>query len=126
MGEKHVVKLGLHMVEDGEKVLTEFQMIVLKNKTKKRGDKEKLEIVLCLHSLQFNALEIKTKGLGSKIRDVWGEPNLELECQSVGSQYLFRPLTATITMPYYNARSFDQNQRKRKCKMHGLAMMMTL
>ena len=41
MGEKHVVKLGLHMVEDGEKVLTEFQMIVLKNKTEKREDKDK-------------------------------------------------------------------------------------
>ena len=74
------------MVEDGEKVLIEFQMIVLKSKTEKRGDKEKLEIVLCLHSLQFNALEIKNFSLGSKIRDVWSEPNLELECQSVRSQ----------------------------------------
>ena len=43
MGEKHAVKLGLHMVEDG-----------------KKGDKDKLEMILCLHSLQFNALEIKT------------------------------------------------------------------
>ena len=41
MGEKHAVKLELHMVEDGEKVLTEFQMIGLKNKTEKRGDKDK-------------------------------------------------------------------------------------
>ena len=56
MGEKHAVKLELHMVEDEEKVLTEFQMIVLKNKTEKKGDKDKSEIVLCLHSLQFNAL----------------------------------------------------------------------
>jgi len=56
MGEKQAVKLELNIVEDGEKVLIEFQMILLKNKTEKRGDKDKLEIVLCLHSLQFNAL----------------------------------------------------------------------
>jgi len=74
------------MVEDEEKVQTKFLMIGLKNKTEKRGDKDKSEIVLFIHSLQFNALEIKTFGLGSKIRDVWGEPNLELECQSVRSQ----------------------------------------
>jgi hypothetical protein len=62
------------MVEDGEKVSTKLLMIVLKNKTEKRGDKDKSEVVLCIHSLQFNALEITTFGLGSKIRDVWGEP----------------------------------------------------
>jgi len=61
MGEKHAVKLKLHMVEDGEKVLTEFQMIVLKNKTEKRGDKDKWEIVLCLHFLQFNVYYNKKK-----------------------------------------------------------------
>ena len=41
MGEKHGVILGLHMMEDREKVLTKFQMIVLKNKTEKRGDRDK-------------------------------------------------------------------------------------
>ena len=41
MGKKYVAKLELHMVEDGEKVLIEFQMIGLKNKTEKRGDKDK-------------------------------------------------------------------------------------
>ena len=56
MGEKHAIKLELHMVEDGEKVLTEFLVIVLKSRTEKRGDKDKSKIVLCLHSLQFNAL----------------------------------------------------------------------
>ena len=41
MGEKHAIKLELHIAEDEEKVLTEFQMIMLKNKTRKRGDKDK-------------------------------------------------------------------------------------
>ena len=67
MGENPAIKFGLHMVEDGEKVLTKFQMIVLKSKTEKRGDKDKSEFVLCIHSLQLNALEIKTFNLGSKI-----------------------------------------------------------
>ena len=56
MGEKHVVKLELQMVEDGEKVLTEFLVIVLKSRTEKRGDKDKSKIVLCLRYLQFNAI----------------------------------------------------------------------
>jgi len=59
MGEKHVVKLGLHMVEDGEKVQTEFLMIVLKNKTEKRGIKTNQRL-FCVY-ISYNIMHYKRK-----------------------------------------------------------------
>ena len=55
-------------------------------------------------ALIFGSLEIKTFGLGSRIRDMalWDELNNDLKCQSVRLLYHFWPLTASITMEVKN------------------------
>ena len=42
---------------------------------------------------------------------LWDEPNIELECQSVRSQYSVWPLTASITMDVKNNHAHVTTQK---------------